>query len=218
MATQVDSATPDRQWYIVGRWQEFEGEARANLLRIVAIGVFYIGQLISFYVFTTHDETDPIFLEARTVHQAATALAVAGSLVSLAILLCLRRRIFPAALKYISTTSDVVLVTCLASIGSGPKSPLVVVYFLIIAMAGLRFSLGLIWCATIGTMLGYLALVGIKDDTWFDPNHFVEPVEQIMTLAALALTGIVLGQVVRRVRSLADEYSRRVATAAETAP
>jgi hypothetical protein len=215
MATANDSQN-DRQWFIVGRWQEYEGEARANLLRIVAIGVFYIVQLVSFYASTSHDDTDA-FNEAQTFHQAATALAVAGSLVSLAILLCLRRRIFPASLKFISTASDIILLTSLASIGSGPKSPLVVVYFLIIAMAGLRFSLRLVWCATICSMLGYLTLVGIKDEAWFDPVHFVAPVEQVMTLCSLGLTGIVLGQVIRRVRALADDYSRRVAAGSETA-
>jgi len=29
-------ACDDRQWFIVGRWQEYEGEGRANLLRIAA--------------------------------------------------------------------------------------------------------------------------------------------------------------------------------------
>ena len=35
-------STHDRQWFIVSRWQQYEGEARANLLRIVGIGSFYI--------------------------------------------------------------------------------------------------------------------------------------------------------------------------------
>jgi len=213
---QSSITTNDRQWYIVGRWQEYEGEARANLLRILAIGVFYVVQLVSYYLLTAHVEGSAAFAEATTFHQAATALAVAGSLVSLAILLCLRRRIFPAALKFISTAVDVILITSLAAIGSGPNSPLVVVYFLIIAIAGLRFSLRLVWCATIGTMLGYLMLFGIKDDTWFDAKHVVRPVEQIMTLASLALTGIVLGQVIRRVRTVANDFSRRMAASQES--
>ena len=32
----------DRAWGIAQRWQEYEGEARANLLRICAIGAFYL--------------------------------------------------------------------------------------------------------------------------------------------------------------------------------
>lgn len=41
----------DRQWYIVGRWREYEGEGQANLARIVAMGVFYSIQLVHFYGF-----------------------------------------------------------------------------------------------------------------------------------------------------------------------
>ena len=80
------------------------------------------------------------------------AAGATAGLVALGVLLCLRGRIFPAALKYISIACDVVLVTATASLGSGPNSPLVLVYFLIIALATLRFSLPLIWCTTIGSI------------------------------------------------------------------
>ena len=40
-----------RQWFIVGRWQEYDGESRANLLRMGAVGAFYIVELLRFYVF-----------------------------------------------------------------------------------------------------------------------------------------------------------------------
>ena len=210
MANATTSAN-DRQWYIVGRWQEYEGEGRANLVRILAIGVFYAIQLVHYHGFAEQDRDGAAARHAVAFHQAATALAVAGSLMSVAILLCLRRRVFPGILKFISVTGDVILVTSLASIGAGPLSPLVAVYFLIIVLAGLRFSLRLVWCSTLSSMAGYLMLVGIKDDKWFDSNHIVAPVEQLMMLVCLGLTGIVMGQIIRRVRALADEYSRRVA-------
>ena len=41
MASDPSAARDDREWFIVGRWQEYEGEARANLLRIAGIGAFY---------------------------------------------------------------------------------------------------------------------------------------------------------------------------------
>jgi hypothetical protein len=202
-ATNLD----DRQWFIVGRWQEYEGEARANLLRIIAVGSFYVVQLIHFYGFAKAEASQLPF------QQRATAVAVAWTMVALAILLCLRLRIFPGVLKYISSACDIVLLTALASLGSGPASPLVLGYGLIIAMAALRFSLGLVWFTTVASMLGYLSLVGLVDKTWFDPQHAVAPVTQLVTLLSLALTGIVIGQVVRRVRLLAAEYADRLAAA-----
>jgi hypothetical protein len=199
----------DRQWFIVGRWQQYEGESRANLLRIVAVGAFYAIQLIQYH-----------FLEAPSAaadkfHSAATLLSVAWILLSVAVMLCLRRRIFPAALKYASTLCDLVLLTALVATFTEAKanSPLVLAYFLIIALAGLRFSLPLVWTATLGAMLGYLYLVGQTDDAWFDSNHAVPVVQQLVTLLSLGLTGILLGQILRRVRSLAEDYAERIGKA-----
>ena len=44
-----EPASGDRQWYIVGRWQEFEGEGCTNLIRIAGIAAFYIVELINYY-------------------------------------------------------------------------------------------------------------------------------------------------------------------------
>jgi hypothetical protein len=207
---QVDTPTAERQWFIVGRWQEYEGEGRANLLRIVAIGAFYAVQLAYFYQLA-----EPTAQQVQ-FHRSATALAVAWSLASLAVLLCLRRRVFPAVLKFLSVGADIVMLTALASLGSGPHSPLVFVYFLVIVLAGVRFSLLLVWFATLGSIAGYLTLVGLADkDGWFNATHVVEPIEQLVMLLSLALTGIMLGQVIRRVRGLANEYARRIGAAAK---
>jgi hypothetical protein len=198
----------DRQWFIVGRWQEYGGEARANLLRLLAIAVFYSLQLAHHYLLSAADQRDANF------HRAASALAVAGLFVTLAVQLCLQRHVFPSLLKYVSTAADIVLLTGLAALGSGPHSPLLLAYFLIIAMAALRFSLRLVWFASLGSMLGYLTLVGLADKSWFDANHAVRPIDQLFTLASLALNGIVIGQAVRQVRSVAEDYRQRAARAA----
>jgi hypothetical protein len=201
--------TRERQWFIVGRWQEYEGEGRANLLRIVAVGAFYIVQLIT-YEILGHG--------TREFHIKVTALAVAWTMFALGIHLCLKRQIFPAALKFVSTATDIVLLTCVLIVANGPQSPLVVGYFLLIAIATLRFKLRLIWCATLGSMAGYLFLLGYVKWYRTEPGLRVERYEQLIVLVALALTGIVLGQVIRRVRYLADQFVRRVDAAAESAP
>jgi len=214
MATATIAAQ-DRQWFIVGRWHEYEGESRANLLRIVAVGSFYIVELLRFYVF---EKANP---DQLAFHRQATMVAVAWTMVSLAILLCLRMKIFPAALKYASTACDIALLTSLAALNApGPFSPLVLGYFLIIAMAALRFSLGLVWFSTLASMLGYWSLVGLEDakaSRWFDAQHAVPPAQQLITLLSLGLTGVVLGQVVRRVKAMASEYAQRLAAAEKTA-
>lgn len=209
MAT-ASATSSDRQWFIVGRWQEFEGESRANLLRIAAVGVFYTIQLIQYYGLSARTEADEAF------HRGATMLAVAWTLLALAVLLCLRRRIFPAALKYLSTLVDICLLTALAALAEQPaQTPLVMVYFLTLALAGLRFSLRLVWFATLASMVGYLYLVGATDETWFDADHATPVSQQLVVLASLGLTGVLLGQILRRVRSLAEEFARRLQTAGQ---
>lgn len=202
----------ERHWFIVGRWQEFEGESRANLLRIIAIGAFYVVQLIHYHAFSLQSEADKLF------HQRATGVAVAWTMVALAVMLCLRRQVFPAALKYCTSACDLLLLTALASLAAGPHSPLVLAYFVIVSLAALRFSLGLVWFTTLGAMLGYWLLVGLEDakggGQWFDKTHAVAPVVQLVTLLSLALCGIVIGQVVRCVKAMAAEYAQRLQASA----
>jgi len=202
MAT--DSETPpaldDHQWYIVGRWQEYEGEGRANLLRIVGVGVFYCIELANYWSGAVD----------RPFHQAVTALALTWAVVALGVLFCLSQNIFPGWLKFLSTAADLVLLTAILVLADGPKSPLVVAYFLLIVLSTLRFSLRLIWFAALGSILGYMFLLGYAK--WFTEREIrVERYQQAIVLLALALTGIVLGQVIRRVRRLASEYAARIA-------
>ena len=43
------SASADRHWHIVGRWEEYEGEGRANLLRLIAVTAFYAIELAHYH-------------------------------------------------------------------------------------------------------------------------------------------------------------------------
>lgn len=209
--SQVASAA-DRQWLVIGRWQEYAGEARANLLRIAGIGSFYVIELVNYHGL----HLGPIDLPATVdleFHQQMTALAVAWTMMALATLVCLRLRIFPDWLKYATTLGDVALLTTILMVADGPRSPLVVGYFLIIVLATLRFQLRLIWCATLASMMGYLwmaAVARLHASLGDTPDLSVPVYYQLIMLLALALTGIVLGQVIRRVRAMAEDLSRRL--------
>jgi hypothetical protein len=214
MATETKLRAPDRerQWFIVSRWQEYEGEARANLLRTIGIGAFYIIELMNHGVQIGAMQL-PQVVDDR-FHQAMTALAVAWTMVALLTLVCLRTHVFPAALKFATTACDVALLTAVLIIAEGPRSPLVVGYFLIIALAALRLSLRLVWLGTIGSLAGYVFLLGYVKfyataehaATMSVPRYY-----QLIVLVALALEGIILGQVIRRVRAMAEHFVRRVA-------
>ena len=101
------------------------------------------------------------------------------------------------------------LLTGILTVADGPRSPLVVGYFLLIVLSTLRFNLPLVRVATVGSMAGYLFLLGYAK--WFTDRDLRLPrYHQIIFLLALALSGIVLGQVIRRVHGLAKEYAGRV--------
>ena len=212
--SSVRSADSARQWYIVGRWQEYEGEWRANLVRTISIGAFYAVELLGYYgVDLAWLHIEPEF--TRQFHLAISALAAAWIIVAFGTFYCLRMGIFPAALKYITTACDLVLLTAMIAAASGPRSPLVMGYFVILAVTALRLHLRLIWCATLGSTVAYLFLLGLArwHDTWFGLPHRelgVPRYTQLITWLALAMTGITLGQVIRRVKTMCEDYARRV--------
>jgi hypothetical protein len=205
----VSSTRGERQWYIVGRWQEYAGEARTNVLRIAAIGTFYAIELVNYYGLDIGPLQIPAGVD-KEFHAVVTWLAIAWTMVSLGTLLFLRLQVFPAALKYATTASDLVLLTTTLMVADGPRSPLLVAYFLVIAASALRFKLSLVWFATLGSVVGYLSLAGYA--RWFAPERdlSVPRYQQLIFLAALTLAGIILGQVVRQVRALAEDFAARI--------
>jgi hypothetical protein len=203
-------ADAERQWYIAGRWQEYEGEGRANLLRIIAVAVFYAVELVNNHGLNLGIlELPRVEHVDRSFHLAVTALAGTWTFLALAVAYCLRRRIFPSGLKYLSSGVDIVLLTWILVLANGPRSPLVVGYFLIPCLAALRFSLRLVWFTTAGAAAGYLVLLAYA--SWFSSRNIrVERYQQITFVLALVLCGVIVGQVLRRVRRFAEDYARRL--------
>lgn len=192
-----------RSWYITCRWQAYEGEIRAAILRIGLVIVFYSLHLLHHFLWSEQADEDWVF------HRVVTWLAAGWLFVSLAVLVSLRQRFYPPFLKFATTSMDLVLLTASACLGAGPASPLVFCYFVIIAMSTLRFSLPLVWLATLGSMAGFMAIVGMADSTWFDATHATPPINQLVMLASLAATGIAIGQLIRMIRNSASEYVAR---------
>jgi len=202
-------SSDDRPWFITSRRQDYQGEERANVLRIVAVTAFYLIELANDHGVNLGFIQIPK-IHDQAYHQAVTAVALAWVILALGVHLCLRWQILPAGMKYLTTILDIVLLTILLMVANGPRSPMVVGYFLILSMATLRFRLPLIWCATLGAVAGYVWLLGWA--MWIEGVHDVRVprYHQLIVLTALALCGIIQGQVIRRIPSLAVEYARRL--------
>jgi len=213
LAKEPQQGVAQRQWFVVSRWEEFEGEGRANLLRLIGITVFYLIELINYHGLNLGFFEFPKLEISLAFHLAVTMLTIGWAMLCLAVLYCRKQRIFPFWLKYISTGCDLLLLTTILALADGPKSPLVVAYFVVIVLASLRFSLRLIWCATAGAMAGYLFLLGFARwgsiPGWEPRDMTVPPYQQAIFFLALVLTGVILGQVIRRVPHVAKAYAER---------
>lgn len=191
-------------WHIASRWLEYEGELRVALIRVALVAAFYSSQLIHYILFSDQSVSEQVF------HRQATHLAAGWLFVSLAVLVALTRQWLPSWLKYLTSGFDLALLTLLSAAGSGPASPLIFVFGIVIAMSAMRGSIRLIWCVTLGSMICYWSLVGLRDKNWFDTDHTTPPIQQMVVLLSLAATGIVLSQLVRMMRQVLNESGERV--------
>lgn len=209
MSSDFFSTERHDHWTALSRGLEYEGEERANLLRIIAIGMFYTVQLIAYYgMIDAGDLSEAQTAEWRLFHFRITLLAVVWTMLALGLTIALRNRIFPPWLKYLSTTVDLVMLSSILLAASGPRSPAVVGYFVIIALSALRFRLRLIWCATAGAMAFYFAL-NVHFSRFSTRNLDISATQQWMFLIALGLEGVVLGQMVRKVKQASQLYALR---------
>lgn len=194
-------------WADAQRLEGWAGETRVNLIRAAAVVAFYGHHLVNVYLI----QDDPA-VRGR-FHGAVTGVVLVWAFVILLLHICLMRRYVPPGLKYLSTGADLVLLTVMLMLsGVGPRSPLMLLYFLVIASAPLRLSLRLVYVATLGSMAAAVILGGyqyfflIGPDKYYDSGDRVPHAMQIIYLLALGGAGILAGQMVRQVRRLVEGY------------
>lgn len=207
---QADIDSTERAWHIASRWQALDAEYRANHLRIVSVVAFYAVHLLQHYrPLGIFGETSP---GSSVFHLAVTLIVASWLLTALAIDFCLRNQIFPASTPFLTTGVDLALLTSVLSLGGGQQSPLIFAYGLILVLAAIRFNLVLIRATTAGALLGYLFLLALGrwPDSLSGMSIAVVPrYAQCITLLTIAMTGVMLGQLVRRVRVMAYHFAER---------
>jgi hypothetical protein len=207
-------SSPD-PWADAQRLEGWAGEIRVNMIRAVALVAFYGHHLVNVYLI----QSDPSV--RGQFHAVVTGVVLVWAFVILVLHLSLTRRYVPPALKFLSTGADLVLITAMLMLtGEGPRSPLILLFFLVIASAPLRLSLPLVYMATLGAMAASVALVGFqffvihKEDYYTSPDRVPRTV-QIIFLLALGAAGLLAGQMVRQARRLVEGYSVAVDEAKE---
>ena len=198
-------------WPTRRRIEALAGEARVNVIRLAAVFAFYLRHVIAL-------AQAPAGAEAGRYHLGATCVTGTWFAAVLAIHLCLWRRYLPPWLKYVACAFDLLMVTLLGMLRADPRTPLVLLYFPVIVSAALRLSLGLIYFATTGAALGYLAVLGYYawhvvgfDRYYATPSVRIPRGDEAIFLLALIVTGLFAGQVVRQARRLMIPYPATIA-------
>lgn len=208
----TDSLEPQRAWHVASRLTELRGEERATYVRLVGLALFYGIEVLNRHGLALGPLSIPA-LEgiSDAFHVAMTLVALASAVMSAAVLLALRSQVFPPALKFGTTGVDLVLASIALTIADGPRSPLVVIYFPIVALSLLRASSSLVRFATGGAVVSYLGMSLVR--ARLVPHEDAAPVyQQALFVIALVLTGFVLDHVVRESRRTADVFAERTRT------
>lgn len=200
-------------------WKPINAEQRVNLVRIFGIVGFY---LVHFWHITALSFSGDLAASADgRVEQAVvnqlqfnvSILCFGWLMQAVAIHLMIARRNVPTWLPKLATAGDLVWLTLLLCLSTGPGGPMVVGYFLIIMLSGIRFDLRLVRTTTVSAMLGYLVLLGatrwplgMLEDVKLQS---VPPYHEIMILVAMVVSGIIIGQIVRQSYLLDEAYGPR---------
>ena len=202
------------RWADARRLEGWAGEARVNLLRAAAVIAFYGQHLLNLYAF--HDNLGFADLSQRGwFHAAVTAVVLGWALAVFVLHLCLSRRWLPPALKYAATFWDLALVTALLCVSpDGPRSALLLLYFVVLAASPLRLSLRLVQVTTFATwaaavlMMGHYVFVRVGAERYYaaDSPYRVARGSEIIFLLATGVVGLFAGQVVRQARRLVEGH------------
>lgn len=183
-------ARPLGPWGRLNRWARRYPALAATL---VALLLFYANHLIAFVVLKAPGE-------GEAFHTFVTVLALVWAGGAAAFQYMARRPNAGAAVTYGWAGMDVLLFTVLLWGADGPRSSVLFGYLLLVAGAGLRFRIGLVWFVTALCMTGYIGLV---IEAYRYRHHVAAPPQSILPfLMCLAIMGLIVHFTLRRIRRI----------------
>jgi len=197
------SNTRLQDWDQSLRPEAWAGEIRVNLVRLAAIVLFYGRHLVEWFL------AAPDAPIRGRYHLAVTGVVLLWTVLALLLHGWLSRRYFEPWMKYLAIAVDGLMITLLCGLAGGPRTPLVLVYFGLIASSPLRLSIRAVYFATAVAMVGYLVLLGHY--AWYQigfrryyatPELRIPRSEEIITLLAMLVCGLFAGQSVRQIRRI----------------
>jgi len=173
------------------RRETWAGDQKANRIRLVAVGLFTINELVNYHVLHVVD---------LRFHVGSLVIVALWTVATMLFSILLREHIWPRATSYIIACADVLLLTWLLFLGHGPKSPLVVLYFLIIALSGMRVDPVVCLFTAAAATVGYGAVLQFAKQR--RPEFLVPPYHAVIVALSLLLMGVVMAHLAGRALSL----------------
>lgn len=195
LAGEPIEAVPVMGWYRIRRWIRRHPALASRLLILVAFLLLTLGNTIAQTV------------EAEFLRNVTIWLGMWGA-VSAACEFLPARRDPSRQASFLWACADAAVLTVVLFEADGVRSPLILVYPLMVVNAGfwVRVSL-VVWVATLA-LLSY-GLVWIDSARWRLDNDV--PLDRhVLFVIVVLLTGVVVGMQVRRLRSITRHYAKRL--------
>ena len=141
-------------------------------------------------------------------HWFVTALVLAWALGACTLQRLVLRPGWSSAAMYGHATMNTLMFTLFLLAAKGPSSPLLIGYLILVAATGLRGRVGLVWSVTGLCMSSYLVLV--IDAQLYRPEHASPPYAVMYFLIGLAIMGLIVHLMLRRVRAAASAEGSKV--------
>jgi hypothetical protein len=196
----TSSAATSAPWKAATQAEQWAGEVRVNLFRLIAIGGFYAHHLVDYYWLKVSFD--------HKYHLVVSGIAAAWACGAAALHMGLAWRWNPPWLKYAALAWDSFMTSCLLAYSGGPRSPFIVLLFLLIATSPLRLQLRVVWVASILSIAAYVFVCG--HSRYMPPDWRVTTREHVIVLLALAGAGVLAGQSVRQARRLGLDFGDRL--------
>jgi hypothetical protein len=188
-------------------WLATAADSRGNLIRIVGIASFYSIHLLNVWLpkLAAGSLSEMIGLGVtpvpKNVHVAVSLVVAAWLMQAFGIYAATAAGHASRRMAMLVAIGDVCWLSAALSLSTGAQGPLVVGYFLIIAMAALRLDLLIVRWTTAASVVGYLAVLAACRWPMGILKEIAPPsvprYHQLMMIVALVLAGVVIGQVVR---------------------
>ncbi len=183
----------------IGFWQKLKRWARREPALVTRLGTMGIcGAIIQ----ANHYLIQPL---APRSHDLSIALVIAWALASVGCQALLNRDRWADLARFAWAIADIIVFTLLVQINDGLKTSIVAGYFLLVAASGLWFREHLVWVTTALAVFAYGVLVL---EAGFQAS-LDSPYRHVVFATTLAVSGLITGYQVRRVRALSQYYEGR---------